>query len=203
MYKFCLLIFTAVSCCASEASLNSPTSLPPGVKFPVALREELDVRHVHVGDSVRFEMTNNLLGPQRAVVIPKGAHMTATITEVSVRKRANDESRLTFMIVSADWKGHSFPLHAVLDKVIKLTVPNEQPAGGRSFTTVVTVPGNAPLAPPQSDAPITSPRADQSEGIEQKKSDPDGPMVLVSHDHDLRFLPDRSSKFVRHPNNAV
>ncbi len=91
---------------------NAPAELPGGVQFPGQLITKLNSHKTKVGDEVKLEVTANLLGPGGAVVLPKGAKLIGSVTDVKDKTAEDGQSSLSFLITKAEWHGGSMPLHA-------------------------------------------------------------------------------------------
>ena len=111
MHKTVLLLTVLLSIAAFAQTAEN--TLPPGVSFPGQMMNHVDARKAKVGDEVKLEMARNLLGPGGVVAIPQGAKLIGTVTAVSDRKSSDGESRLSFLITKAEWRGGSMALHAV------------------------------------------------------------------------------------------
>lgn len=118
-----LVVLLSFACLAQTAE---PT-LPPGFRFPGQMINHLDARKSKVGDEVKLELTNSIDGPGGTVAIPKGAKFIGTVTSVTDRKSGDGESRISFLVTKAEWRGGSMVLHAVPDAV---TAPRMRTVGG-------------------------------------------------------------------------
>lgn len=94
------------------AGQEVPTTLPGGVQFPGQLITKLNSHKTKVGDEVKLEVTANLLGPGGTVVLPKGAKLIGSVTEVKDHNAEDGQSSLAFVINKAEWHGGSMSLHA-------------------------------------------------------------------------------------------
>lgn len=112
--KRVLLLIAAILFGIVCLSQDAGNTLPAGVAFPAQLITKLNSHKSKVGDEVKLEVTANLHGPGGAVVLPKGAKLLGTVTEVKDRSADDGQSELSFVITKAEWHGGgSMLLHAV------------------------------------------------------------------------------------------
>ena len=125
--SFLLLAFT-VAAFAQESS----ATLPANVLFPAQLVTKLNSHKAKVGDEVKLEVTANLRGPGGVVVLPKGAKLIGSVTEVKDRNAVDGQSELSFLITKAEWHGGSMALHAAPTAVTSPRVKMDRGSGGDS-----------------------------------------------------------------------
>src|ERR1051326_1531506 len=73
---------------------DNPATLPAGVAFPAQLISKLNSHKSKVGDEVKLEVTATLHGPGGVVVLPKGAKLIGTVSEVKDRNADGGQSEI-------------------------------------------------------------------------------------------------------------
>jgi hypothetical protein len=88
-----------------------PPSSPPGLEFPVIMRQNVAAGKTPVGAKVQAKLALATL--VNGVVVPQDAILSGEVTE-SVAKSATDPSRLAICMDSAQWKNGSAPIKVYL-----------------------------------------------------------------------------------------
>ena len=112
MRKIVIYALLVLSISLVSQAQETPATLPAGVAFPAQLISKLNSHKSKVGDEVKLEVTANLHGPGGVVVLPKGAKLIGTVSEVKDRNAADGQSEISFLITKAEWHGGSMALHA-------------------------------------------------------------------------------------------
>jgi hypothetical protein len=89
----------------------APPSSPPGLEFPVIMRQSVAAGKTPVGAKVQAKLTLATL--VKGVVVPEDAILSGEVTE-SVAKSATEPSRLAIRMDSAQWKNGSAPIKVYL-----------------------------------------------------------------------------------------
>jgi hypothetical protein len=89
----------------------APPSSPPGLEFPVIMRQNVAAGKTPVGAKVQAKLTLATL--VNGVVVPADAVLSGEVTE-SVAKSATDPSRLAIRMDSAQWKNGSASIKVYL-----------------------------------------------------------------------------------------
>jgi hypothetical protein len=113
------------------------TSLPDGVKLPVAVIEDIVQIQLSKKDTIRLLVTKSLRGADGAVVIPEGAIAFARVLENELPKKEKP-ARLLMVVEKIKWKGGEMPMHAY---VVPIITPSIRPSTARVFG-----PESGPLA---------------------------------------------------------
>lgn len=135
IYALVILLISLVS-----QAQDSPATLPAGVAFPAQLISKLNSHKSKIGDEVKLEVTANLHGPGGVVVLPKGAKLIGTVSEVNDRNAGDGQSEISFLITKAEWHGGSMALHAAPTAVTapKVREQRESRNGGGDAAGVET-----------------------------------------------------------------
>jgi len=92
-------------------SKPAPPSSPPGLEFPVIMRQNVAAGKTPVGAKVQAKLALATL--VNGVVVPQDAILSGEVTE-SVAKSATGLSRLAIRMDSAQWKNGSAPIKVYL-----------------------------------------------------------------------------------------
>lgn len=108
-----LTTVAAVLLFAVAALAQTPDSVPSGTIIPVILKTNLNVKKVKVGDEVKLEVTEDVKGADKVVLLPRKAKLTGKVSRVQPRDK-DGESVLSFLVEKAEWKNGTATLHAVI-----------------------------------------------------------------------------------------
>jgi hypothetical protein len=89
------MVISAISFCPPRASA---APIAEQTVVTVKLLQSLQSGHERRGDRIRMEVAEDLKGPDRAVLIPKGTPVVGTITRSSGRKMFGRPGKLDFTI---------------------------------------------------------------------------------------------------------
>jgi hypothetical protein len=116
------LIFDDSSTASAPASATAlqRISLPPGVKVPVALAQNVDPATAAAGDPVTGKLTRSVKDPSTNLVVPKGTELKGRILEL----RSSYSGALSVLEFGLKWE--SFALNGAsqpLDLLVKSAIP--------------------------------------------------------------------------------
>jgi hypothetical protein len=202
---------------------QTSTASPPGLEFPVIMRQKVEAGATPVGTKVEARLTLATLVDH--AVIPQDAVLSGEVTE-SVAKSAKGPSRLGIRMDLAQWKSGSAPIKVYLTawfypiaQVTPQDFPEEgQPLNSRPFSAPTITgagpksqparsypsrdPDTNPSAPPPSAAPApsTSSHRDVMKGVEAKRKS-DGAITLSSQHTNIKL--DKTTTYVLAAGDAV
>jgi hypothetical protein len=130
-WMWTLLVFatTLTSVCVAQLEdrrtlLVSPRVVSidgPGVELTGKALQEIDTRQARVGDRVEFELVYDIVKKQDGqVAIPKGARITAVVTEAISRNDEQPESRLALRLERASWEHGSAALSGGIAAIMQV-----------------------------------------------------------------------------------
>jgi hypothetical protein len=154
--RYTMLTVVLASAALLGQSKPAPPSSPPGLEFPVVMRQNVAAGKTPVGAKVQAKLALATL--VNGVVVPQDAILSGEVTE-SVAKSATDPSRLAIRMDSAQWKNGSAPIEVYLTPwyypVALLTNQNlaDEPPGAthhvRPYNRTATYPDpNSPASQP-------------------------------------------------------
>lgn len=85
---------------------------PGGLRVPVELSKTVKVEKVHPGDQLQFRMAEAILAGH-GTVIPANAKVSGHVITADPAG-TTQRSHLSMVLDKAEWKGHTFPLHAYI-----------------------------------------------------------------------------------------
>ncbi len=134
----------------------TPSNVTGAVDIFTELQTKLDARKAKVGDPVRLKLLHALLSKGK-VVIPEGATLVGSVTEVATRAESQPESRLAIRIERAEWKHNSVPFVALIVRhgAVVRRIVNEPPDArfGESLQADLMIQGLSGGGVRQSQAP--------------------------------------------------
>ena len=124
-----LLFLLLVTTSMLPQSAAPVTSLPDGVKLPVAVIEDVVQIQLSKKDTIRLLVTKSLRGPDGAIVIPENAIAFARVLENELPKK-DKPARLLVVIEKIKWKNGEIPMHAY---IVPTITPSIRPSTARVF----------------------------------------------------------------------
>jgi len=109
--RYTMLTVVLTSAALLGQSKPAPPSSPPGLEFPVIMRQNVIAGKTPVGAKVQAKLALATL--VNGVVVPQDAILSGEVTE-SVARSATDPSRLAIRMDSAQWKNGSAPIKIYL-----------------------------------------------------------------------------------------
>ena len=107
---------------------QSPEPIPAGTLIPVILKSNLNAKKVKVGDEVKLEVTDDVLGADKVKLIPRKAKVTGHVTRVQPREK-DSESILSIVAEKAEWKNGSASFHAIIAGKVRPPEVNPELSG--------------------------------------------------------------------------
>ncbi len=93
-------------------------TLPSGTGIPAALQDSINSRRNRVGDMVEARVTHDITDPAGRVVIPSGARVQLTITELAPAKgKGAADGKLAFQVNSVIVNGQNYAVSAQVQPV--------------------------------------------------------------------------------------
>ncbi|MBZ5569871.1 MAG: hypothetical protein LAN64_18735 [Acidobacteriia bacterium] len=96
--------------------LQSAAGVPADVPIQAELKKEITSRRSKPGQEVRLVTTEDVRGPDGAVLIPTGAKLEGKISVVH-KRHGQDQAAIAFVVENAEWKDGSMKLNASLQQV--------------------------------------------------------------------------------------
>jgi hypothetical protein len=103
-------------------------TLSSGARFDVAATDTISSRTAKVGDTFSARVVEDVKNAAGQVVIPAGAHVNGTVTDVKPAPNPRTPGTLTLSVTSVTVGGSTYPIEAAVDSV-------ETTHKGRGVTT--------------------------------------------------------------------
>ena len=137
----------AAAAVLSAAQQPSPVpDLPKGLSIPAQLDTTIRADKAHAGDVVRFKTLEPVL-VSKGLIIPQNAKLFGHVLGAAA-KQGQTPSWISVVVDRAEWKEHTFPLHAFIFGQIHASPPpetGEADASTRSAGNPSNLTNNAPV----------------------------------------------------------
>lgn len=133
-----LVAAAAVLCTAQQPS--PVPDLPNGLSIPAELDTTIRADKAHAGDVVRFKTLEPIL-VSKGLIIPENAKLFGHVLGAAA-KQGQTPSWISIVVDRAEWKEHTFPLHAFIFSQIH-TSPTPETGEADASTHSTGNPSNA------------------------------------------------------------
>jgi len=140
------ILVLVMECSGQSAQPQGNISVPNRTVVPALLETSVEATAGSVGKGIELVSTEDIRDANGRVLVPKRAKLLGHVTLAVPWTKDQPESRLSILVDSAKWKGHSVVLRAFVAGDLKILTSGKH--GTESSTMSVTELKNVPVGRP-------------------------------------------------------
>ena len=106
-------LFVTISAAQSVYD-SSSVKVPGRIVLPAELRTTIDAKDSGIGKEIELVLIDEVRDTNEKILIPSQAKLKGHVTEAVPWTKDKPESKVSIVVESAEWKGHSVVLHAFI-----------------------------------------------------------------------------------------